>query len=164
MEPLMGPGNDQLPNHALAHATEPILVDREPSLPVHTAESEVTQEPDERLVERVREIVPDVLPSHVFELLAQHKIAFADNLLDVVIHTLLEDPSYPKDIKGKGKERAAEKKLAEILGDNNMSIDYTHPNADRPVGPAYRGLSLVCANSPLFCELLTCPGTEISLF
>ncbi|KAI0256271.1 hypothetical protein BJV78DRAFT_450870 [Lactifluus subvellereus] len=142
MEPLMGPGNDQLPNHALTPASEPILVGHEPPLPIHTADSEVTQEPDERLVERVREIVPDVLPSHVFELLAQHKTAFSDNLLGAVIHMLLEDPSYPKDIKGKGKERAAEKKLAQSSGDNNMSIDHTYPNADRPVGPAYRVLSL----------------------
>jgi E3 ubiquitin-protein ligase RNF216 len=159
MESLAHPGSDQLPNHDPMPAFDHIVVDHEPPLPVNTADPEVAvaQETDERLVERVREVVPDVLPAHVFELLAQHKTAFSDILLDVIIHNLLEDKSYPRDTKGKGKERAVEeKKLPEIFGDHNMSIDYTHPNANKPVGPAYRVLSLVCINSLLLRSLLIC--------
>jgi E3 ubiquitin-protein ligase RNF216 len=148
LESWAGPGSDQLPDHDPRPASEPVPVDHKSPQPVNTADVEVVQEPDERLVERVREVVPDVLPAHVFQLLAQHKAAFSDVLLDVVIHNLLEDQSYPRDTKGKGKERVAEKKLAEIL-DNNMSVDYRHPNADKPVGPAYSVLSLVCITALL---------------
>jgi E3 ubiquitin-protein ligase RNF216 len=155
LESWAGPGSDRLPKHDPRPAPEHVPVDHKSPQPVDTADSEVVQEPDERLVERVREVVPDVLPAHVFQLLAQHKAAFSDVLLDVVIHNLLEDQSYPRDTKGKGKERAVEKKLADIL-DDNMSVDYRHPNADRPVGPAYSVLSLVCINVLLPRMLLTC--------
>jgi E3 ubiquitin-protein ligase RNF216 len=158
MEPLAGPSRDQLPNHdPIVPASDHAPVNHELPPPANTAYAKVAQEPDERLVERVREVVPDVLPSHVLKLLAQHKKAtFSGILLDVIIHNLLEDQSYPRDTKGKGKERAAEKKLVEFFGNNSMNIDYTHPNADKPVGSAYRVLCMVCINSSLLRRFLTC--------
>jgi TRIAD3 protein (E3 ubiquitin-protein ligase RNF216) len=106
----------------------------------------VAPNPHERLVERVREVVPDVLPAHVFELLAEHEAVPHVELLNVVIHILLEDRSYPKDIKGKGKAREPEEKSAEISGDTNRSVDYTHPDASRHLGRVYQDLSLVRIN------------------
>jgi E3 ubiquitin-protein ligase RNF216 len=159
MEPLAGPSRDQLPNHddPMMLAPDHVPVNHERLPPANTASAKIAQEPDERLVERVREVVPDVLPSHVLKLLAQHKKAtFSGLLLDVIIHNLLEDQSYPRDAKGKGKERAAEKKLVEFFGNNSMNIEYTHPNADKPAGSTYRVLSMVCINSSLLRRFLTC--------
>lgn len=101
------------------------------------------EEPHEVLVERVREVVPDVLPAHVFNLLDQHKATFSRNLLDAVIHLLLEDPSYPRDLKGKGKTRAAKDNALENPVDVNTGIDYAKFDANRSRGPVYRGLCLV---------------------
>jgi TRIAD3 protein (E3 ubiquitin-protein ligase RNF216) len=98
----------------------------------------------------VREVVPDVLPAHVFELLAAHEAVPHYELLNVVIHILLEDRSYPKDIKGKGKARAAEERSAEISGDTNTSVDYTRLDASRHLGRVYQDLSLVRINVPFF--------------
>ena len=93
----------------------------------------------------MREVVPDVLPAHVFELLGTRDTGAnnRDDLLNFVVHILLEDPSYPKDIKGKGKARAA---AAETSEDANTSLDYTHPNPDRRLGLVYRKQSLVRIN------------------
>jgi len=137
LTPSATTGTPQLPNlppGPLPHESPP---------PVSTPDSEVAPEPYERLVERVREVVPDVLPRHVFELLAAHETVPHNDLLNVVIHILLEDQSYPKDIKWKGKERAAGEKSADILGDSNTRVDYTHLDASRHLGRVYRDLSLV---------------------
>lgn len=118
---------------------------------------EVAPEPYERLVERVREVVPDVLPAHVFDLLATHDtgVPNRDDLLNLAILILLEDRTYPKDIKGKGKARAAAEERAETSGDSNTSVDYTHPNLDRRLGQVYRNLSLVRISFLFFLKLPT---------
>ncbi|KAI0001329.1 hypothetical protein BJV74DRAFT_819893 [Russula compacta] len=136
------PGSPQLSNHQLTPPLEYVPLAHESSPPAADAASEAAPEPHERLVERVREVVPDVLPAHVFNLLAIHETAVADNLLDVVIHILLEDRSYPKDIKGKVKARASEEKATEILGDIDTSVDYMDLGANRHLGSMYRTLSL----------------------
>ncbi|KAI9456529.1 hypothetical protein BJY52DRAFT_553150 [Lactarius psammicola] len=142
--PLADPDSPQLPYSELTPPAEliPLFRGREPSLPVDTLVSGVGQEPHEVLVERVREVVPDVLPAHVFDLLDQHKADFSGNLLNGVILTLLEDSSYPKDLKGKGKVRAAEENPSEVSGDDNTSIDYANLDVKRSRGPVYRGLCL----------------------
>lgn len=140
----------QLPNHQLTPPAERGSLPRESPPRVITPAPEVVLEPHERLVERVREVVPDVLPAHVFELLAAHETNFHNDLLNVVIHILLEDRSYPKDIKGKGKARVSGEKAAEISGDTNTSVDYTHPNAERRLGQTYRNLSIVRVNVTFF--------------
>ncbi len=103
--------------------------------------SGVGQEPHEVLVQRVCEVVPDVLPAHVFKLLNKHKAAASQgNLLDVVVQTLLEGP-YPKDFKGGGKARAA---TSDTPKNVDTSIDYAKPDINRMQGPVYQGLCLVC--------------------
>lgn len=135
-------GTPQLPDRQ----TPPLGHDPLPRESPPPASADVSEpEPHERLVERVREVVPDVQPAHVFDLLATHDTGVndRDNLLNLVIHILLEDRSYPKDIKEKGKARASAEKAAETSWDTNTSVDYTHPNPDRRLGRAYRDLSLV---------------------
>jgi E3 ubiquitin-protein ligase RNF216 len=139
--PLADPGSHQLPYTEPTPPPGLVPLVREPSPPVATLVSGVEQQPPEVLVQRVREVVPDVLPEHVFNLLDQH--AHSDNILDLVIHTLLEGPSYPKNLKGKGKARAAKENPSEILGDVNTSKDYAILDANRSRGPVYRALCLV---------------------
>ena len=105
----------------------------------------------------MREVVPDVLPSHAFDLLATRDIGVdnRDDLLNLVIHILLEDRSYPKDIKQKGKARAIAEEAAEPSGDTNTGVDYTHPNPDRRLGRVYQNLSLVRTNLSSLLKLPT---------
>jgi hypothetical protein len=155
-KPLTPPaaiGTPQLPDRQ----TPPLEHDQlshNPTPPASAGVSEVAPEPEsyERLVERVREVVPDVLPAHAFDLLATRDIGFdnRDDLLHLVIHILLEDRSYPKDIKEKGKARATAEEAAETSGDTNTSVDYTRPNPDRRLGQVYRNLSLVRTNLLFF--------------
>ena len=159
--PLEHLGSYQLPYDEPILPPEHVPLVREPSPPVAThvlgVGQETQQETHEVLVERVREVVPDVLPAHVFNLLDQHKAAFADNLLDAVIHTLLEDSSYPKDLKGKGKATVANGTSSENPGDVDTSINYANFDANRSRGPVYRGLCLVrlvrAPLSTLFADL-----------
>jgi TRIAD3 protein (E3 ubiquitin-protein ligase RNF216) len=160
--PLADPGSHQLPYNEPTPPLGLVPLVREPSPPVATLVSRVEQQPHEVLVERVREVVPDVLPAHVFNLLNQHKAAISDNILDLVIHTLLEDPSYPKDLKGKGKARAAKDNPSEIPGDVNTSVDYAILDANRSRGPVYRALCLVRLGASLPRCSLTLWGSEIS--
>jgi len=150
------PSSSQVPGHRLTPPLGHIPLGEEPPLPVTADASEVVQEPHERLVERVREVVPDVLPAHVVKLLSMHETAFPNNLLEAVIHILLEDRSYPKDVKGKGKAKAVEKKTEEVSGDIGADVDYTRPDKSRRLGSAYRTLSLVRFDFPLLRKLLTC--------
>lgn len=136
--------NPQLPYREPTPPPEHFPLVREPlTPPVANPVSGDGEEPHEVLVERVREVVPDVLPAHVFNLLDQHKAAFSGNLLDAVIHHLLEDSSYPKDLKGKGKPRAAKENALENPVDVNTGIDYAKFDPNRSRGPVYRGLCLV---------------------
>jgi TRIAD3 protein (E3 ubiquitin-protein ligase RNF216) len=158
--PLTPPATTGAPEPGLSnHQPTPPLehgpLPHESLPPVPTPASEVTPEPHERLVERVREVVPDVLPAHVFDLLAARETVPHNDLLNVVIHILLEDRSYPKDIKGKGKARATGEKSAEISGDTNTKVDYTCLDASRRLGRVYRNLTVVRINVPFFRKLLT---------
>jgi hypothetical protein len=147
LTPPAATGTPQLPDRQtppLEHDLPP----HEPTPPASAGVSEVAPESYERLVERVREVVPDVLPAHAFDLLTTRDIGVdnRDDLLNLVIHILLEDRSYPKDIKQKGKARAIAEEAEETSGDTNTSVDYTLPNPDRHLGKAYRNLSLVRNN------------------
>jgi hypothetical protein len=152
LSPPAIPGSPQVTTHRVTRF-EHILPADEPPLPVIADASEVVQESHERLVERVREVIPDVLPAHVFDLLFIHEAAFSNNLLDIVIHILLEDRSYPKDVKWKAK--AAEEDTAEFLRDIYMNIDYTVLDTNRHLGSVYRALSLVRLDLAFLRTLLT---------
>lgn len=143
LTPSVVPGTPQLPDNQTPPLEHDPLTNESPP-PASADVPEVAPEPHERLVERVREVVPDVQPAHVFDLLDTHDTGVnnRDALLNLVIHILLEDRSYPKDIKEKGKARASAEKVAETSGDTNTSVDYTHPNPDRRLGRTYRSLSL----------------------
>lgn len=150
LTPPAATGTPPLPDPRTPPEHEPLPHESPPPASADVSEVAPEPEPYERLVERVREVVPDVLPAHVFELLGTRDTGVnnRDDLLNFVVHILLEDPSYPKDIKGKGKARAVAEKAAETSEDANTSVDYTHPNPDRRLGLVYRKQSLVRIN---FC-------------
>jgi E3 ubiquitin-protein ligase RNF216 len=156
LTPPAATGTPQLPDRQTPPPEHDPLPHESPP-PASADPPEVAPEPYERLVERVREVVPDVLPAHVFDLLVSRDTGVdnRDDLLNLVIHILLEDRSYPKDIKGKGKARAAVEEAAEMSGDTNTGVDYTHPNPDRRLGKGYRNLSLVRINFSFLFKLLT---------
>ncbi|VDC06967.1 unnamed protein product [Peniophora sp. CBMAI 1063] len=56
---------------------------------------------------QVCEMIPDVSPDHVRALLRQHKAAYPNDVVNFVVHTLLESTSYPKLGKGKGKAKSS---------------------------------------------------------
>ncbi|KZV74428.1 hypothetical protein PENSPDRAFT_648058 [Peniophora sp. CONT] len=56
---------------------------------------------------QVCEMIPDVSPDHVRALLDQHKAAYPNDIVNFVVHTLLESKSYPKLEKGKGKAKSS---------------------------------------------------------
>lgn len=155
LTPSAATGTPQLPDRQTPPLEHDSLPHESPP-PASADVPEVAPEPYERLVERVREVVPDVQPAHVFDLLATRDTGVnnRDDLLNLVIHILLEDRSYPRDIKEKGKARAAAEEAAETSGSTNTSVDYAHPNPDRRLGKVYQNLSLVRINFPFLLKLL----------
>jgi hypothetical protein len=163
LTPPAATGTPQLPDRQtppLEHGPLP----HESPPPASADVPEDAPEPYERLVERVREVVPDVQPAHVFDLLATRDTGVnnRDDLLNFVIHILLEDRSYPKDIKGKGKASTAAEKAEETSRDTKPSVDYTHPTPDRRLGVAYRNLSLVRIDFPFLLKIADWHGIELS--
>ncbi len=148
LTPPAATGAPQPLDHQLTPQLEHVPLPHESPPPASADASEVAPEPYERLVERVREVVPDVLPAHVFDLLNAHDTGVdnRDDLLNLVTHILLEDRSYPKDVKEKGKAKAA----VETSGDTDTSVDYTYPDPIKRPGRAYQNLSLVRNDFPFF--------------
>ena len=75
--------------------------------------------PFDLYVAQVLEIIPDVLPAHVFSLLEQYYPNSKDKVVETVLHVLFEDPDYPKaDTKGKRKrdEQEEERYLGRTSG------------------------------------------------
>ncbi|KAG2353771.1 hypothetical protein BDR07DRAFT_1454389 [Suillus spraguei] len=76
---------------------------------------------------RILEIVPDVEPAHVFEL-AQHfihnQVNAGQNILELVLHSLFENPDHPK-VGWKGKQKRIEDdKEGAARGQPTPKIDY----------------------------------------
>lgn len=110
-------------------------------------------DPTDACVTRVLEIVPDVQPTHVLGLVEQffqHNPAHAgQNVLELVLHSLFENPDYPKvDKKGKRK-RTEDDEEGSARGRTIPKIDYCTKDREHKGGLYYFELALVW-NSPLF--------------
>ena len=93
---------------------------------------------------RVLEIIPDVRLDHLTALIIQHLPIAQDEIVDVVISALLEDPAYPRT-ESKGKRKRLEKDLG---GDDDRTaskpkIDYADKGRNFIGGPVYERLALV---------------------
>lgn len=103
------------------------------------------QDPTDACVARVLEIVPDVEPAHVLKL-AEHfihnPVNAGQNILELVLHSLLEDPNYPKvDRKGKRK-RTEDDEEGIARGQPAPKIDYGTTDREFKGGVHYIELAL----------------------
>ncbi|KAI0820517.1 hypothetical protein BC628DRAFT_1330161 [Trametes gibbosa] len=67
-------------------------------------EAQDNQHPFKLFVAQILEIIPDVLPAHVYSLVEQHYPNYLDKVVEPVLHQLIENPQYPK-VAAKGKEK-----------------------------------------------------------
>ncbi|KAI5984865.1 hypothetical protein EDD15DRAFT_2176650 [Pisolithus albus] len=99
-------------------------------------------------VARVTEIIPDVQPAHVLSLVERTTQTNPDAVVELVLHALFEDPSYPKiDRKGKRKRDEAEQEEKEegrrsSRGTPKPRVDYLSEDREYDGGPFYSELSL----------------------
>ncbi|KAH9856068.1 hypothetical protein C2E23DRAFT_809859 [Lenzites betulinus] len=98
------------------------------------------QDPLDAFVAQILEIIPDVLPSHVYSLVEQHYPKYLDKVVEPVLHQLFEDPQYPKaDAKGKGKRKRDDDDQAEHPV--KVKIDYGSKNRKWVGSPHYTKLA-----------------------
>ena len=109
--------------------------------------------PFDAYVAQVLEIVPDVLPTHVFSLLEQHFLNHKEQVVEFVLHALFENPDYPKaDAKGKGKRKREDPELDVQAGRAvKPKIDYGDKNRKQPSTKLYYELAIVSARYPSRC-------------
>jgi TRIAD3 protein (E3 ubiquitin-protein ligase RNF216) len=117
----------------------------EPPAAVEVVEPEPEADPTSTYVARILEIIPDVDPDHLLDLVTKNVPTHGDQVVEHVLHSLFEDPTYPKvDRKGKGKRRQSD---GDAEGDGTPSkrtkIDYG--NKERPYkgGVHYADMALV---------------------
>ncbi|KAI0632604.1 hypothetical protein C8Q77DRAFT_1118443 [Trametes polyzona] len=99
------------------------------------------RDPFDVFVAQVLEIIPDVLPAHVYSLVEQHYPNYQDKVVEPVLHFLFENPKYPKaDAKGKGKRK---RDADEEYGDRavKQKIDYGDKNRKCEGGAHYLTLA-----------------------
>ena len=100
-------------------------------------------------VAQVLEIIPDVLPAHVFSLIEHHYPNYKDKVVEPVLHSLFENPDYPKaEAKGKGKRKRDadaddDEEQSQSQRAVKMKIDYGDKNRVRAGDPEYVHLALV---------------------
>ncbi|KAI0665506.1 hypothetical protein C8Q78DRAFT_986254 [Trametes maxima] len=98
-----------------------------------------SRDPFDAYVVQVLEIIPDVSPTHVYSLLEQHYPSHQENVVEHVLHTLFENPGYPKaDAKGKGKrKRDADDDGQEPVRAVKPKIDYGNAKRKSEGSPYY---------------------------
>ncbi|CAL1697818.1 unnamed protein product [Somion occarium] len=92
--------------------------------------SAVPQEdgPYDRYVAQVLEIIPDVDPAHVVELIIRHHANYKEKVVEPVLHALFEDSTYPKKVdKGKGKRK---RERSDDGGDERLSVKQRQSNKE----------------------------------
>ena len=109
--------------------------------------------PYDHYVALVLEIIPDVDPGHVLELIEGNVEAFKERVVESVIAVLMEDANYPKvDRKGKGKrkrEGSSQSEEGGRLSQGRVKIDYMSKVREKRGGMWYEELSIVRSMSIL---------------
>ena len=101
---------------------------------------------------RVLEIVPDVKPDHLTQLVTRAVSTHRTGVLEHVLDVLFEDSNYPKiDANGKGKRKRAddEDKDTQAGGSKRPKVDFGYGDLSRAFkgGPDYLDLALVWNSS-----------------
>jgi len=125
-----------------------------PELPVleQAYGKELDSDPVSACVARVLEIIPDVEPDHLTQLVIRAVSTHGAGVLEHVLHVLFEDSKYPKiDAKGKGKRKRAddEDKDTQAGGSKRPKVDFGYGDLSRAFkgGPDYLDLALVWNSS-----------------
>lgn len=116
-------------------------------------EPEPEQDIASKMLAQVLEVVPDVQPEHAAELISQHSTAHPDEVVQAVIHTLFETPSYPK-VDRKGKRKATDQDEGEHKRPRLDEPDYAQLNRPFKGGVHYSDLSMVSCTL-LFSRVLS---------
>ncbi|ESK93036.1 ring finger [Moniliophthora roreri MCA 2997] len=132
---------DQIPNlDPRAHAI--VIISSPPPQPEPL---EQEQDSTSSCLAQVLEIMPDVQPDHATALITQHLQNNTKNVVEVVLHSLFENPNYPKiDKKGKRKATAPsdpedkDSKKARVLD----GLDYASTERDFRGGVHYTTLAI----------------------
>ncbi len=115
-----------------------------PALP-HENLLQDARDPFDAYVAQIIEIIPDVLPAHVYSLVEQHYPNYLDKVVEPVLHSLFENPDYPKaDAKGKGKRKRDEEE-AQAARVVKPKIDYGSKERKSEGGIYYHALAMVSA-------------------
>lgn len=116
-----------------------------PSPAIEALEPEPDVDPISKYVARVLEIIPDVEPDHLLNLVTTCLPTYGDQVVEHVLHSLFEDPTYPKaEKKGKCKRKQIDDDPdGHGIPSKRTKIDYG--NKDRPYtgGVHYADLALV---------------------
>ena len=106
----------------------------------------MNMDPHSKHLALILEVVPDVLPRHVGELIERHYPTHNDQVVERVLEVLFDDPSYPKvEKKGETKRKALE--IEDLLErpPSRVKIDFASVDRLKPAGRNYRKLTLVGA-------------------
>jgi hypothetical protein len=131
-----------------AAISPPIPMEVDPYPPPHS--------PDDYLA-LLLEIVPDVESQFAAELIANFVKQGLQNVVEHVVHHLLENATYPK-AKNKGKRKRSESDNADDARTQdqpgkNVRVDYASKERPYKGGVHYRDMSLVCFPSRYFSRL-----------
>ncbi|KAI0691586.1 hypothetical protein C8Q76DRAFT_634530 [Earliella scabrosa] len=95
--------------------------------------------PFDAYVAQVMEIIPDVLPAHVYSLMEEHHPKHKENVVEAVLHAIFENPDYPKiDAKGKRKREDDDQPQRAV----KPKIDYGDKSRKAERGPHYPALAI----------------------
>ncbi len=109
---------------------------------------------------QVLEIVPDVDPDFVEELIAKNLPTFGDKVVETVLHTLLEDRSYPKSVKKRKADVAAVGGSAPKKTKVGDKVDYASTNRNFTGGVFYNDLAIVRRSHKMtWLNLYILPGS-----
>ncbi|KAI0776546.1 hypothetical protein BD413DRAFT_469028 [Trametes elegans] len=119
-----------------------------PAVEMHPPEPPAVQpkadgrDPFDVFVAQVLEIVPDVLPAHVYSLVEKYYTDYLEKVVEPVLHQLFENPDYPRlDMKDKGKRKRDDDDDEESPRQVKPKIDYGDKNRKFEGGLYYRDLA-----------------------
>ena len=97
----------------------------------------------------VLEVIPDVLPQHALELVAEFYPTYGDQAGEWVVQKLFDGSPYPKIGmgNGKGKRKASDLEDSVEASPARIKIDFASVDRPKPTGKNYRTLALVSFSS-----------------
>lgn len=135
-----------------ANPQQPAKIDNTPKEDPRINAMEVVEVPDaipevaevdpmDRYLSLVLEVVPDIDPEHAMSLIRQNLTTHGNEVVERILHHLLENPSYPK-VDKKGKKRKREESPT---SSSAPACNYANIKREFSGGPNYSTIALVRA-------------------